>query len=52
MILTSPDRLPENVRVLPIVIPELKLRDIEREILTADLVERSDHETSKFKAVV
>ena len=32
----------ENVRVVPIVIAELKLRDVQRQILVADLVERAD----------
>jgi len=33
----------ENVRVLPIVIPELKLGNVERHVLGADLVERANH---------
>ncbi len=41
--LTPLDCLTENVFVHPIVIAELKLRDVKREILLADLVEGSDH---------
>ena len=33
----------EYVRVLPIVIPELKLGNVERHVLGADLVERADN---------
>ncbi len=41
--LASPDRLSENVLVHPVVIPELKLGNVEREILAADFVECADH---------
>src|SRR5260370_34804828 len=37
------DRRPEDVRVKAVVIPELKLRGIERQILFAYLGERPDH---------
>ena len=37
------DRCPENVRVQPVIIAELKLGDIERQVLFADLVEGPDH---------
>src|SRR6202050_1770501 len=43
LLLASANRRVENVLVLPIVIAELKLRDIERHILGADLVERADN---------
>ena len=33
----------EDVRIVPVVIPELKLGDIERQVLGADLVEGADH---------
>src|ERR1700731_754162 len=33
----------EDVRVFAIVVAELKLRDVQRQILAADLVERTDH---------
>jgi hypothetical protein len=36
------NRRPEDIRVMPIVIAELELRDIERQIFVADLVEGSD----------
>jgi hypothetical protein len=36
---TSSDRFRENVRVFPIIIPELKLRDVKREIFPAHLME-------------
>jgi hypothetical protein len=37
------DRRAEDVRVVPVVITELELRDVEREVLGADLVESTDH---------
>jgi hypothetical protein len=40
--LASLNRCPEDVGVLPIVIPELELGDIQVQILFADLVERPD----------
>src|ERR1700733_3475204 len=40
---TTADRRSENVGVLPVVVPELKLRDVERHIFLADFVERADH---------
>ena len=39
----SPDRLREDVVVLAVVVSELKLRNVEREVLLAHLVERADH---------
>jgi hypothetical protein len=36
--LASFDRCTENISVAPIVIPELELRDIQRQIFMADLV--------------
>jgi hypothetical protein len=39
--LASPDCLCENVVVLAIVVSELKLGNVQREILAADLVERA-----------
>ena len=41
--LASSNCLTENVSVLPVVVPELKLGDVERQIFLADLVECSDH---------
>src|SRR5262249_54403878 len=38
----SPDRLSEDVVVLAVVVPELELRHVQRQILAADLVERAD----------
>jgi hypothetical protein len=40
--LASPDRLAEDVRVLAVVVAELKLGDVQRQVLGADLVERAD----------
>lgn len=40
--LASAYRFPEDVRVVPIVVPELKFRDVERQVLPADLVVRAD----------
>src|SRR5665213_2199742 len=42
MQLASSHRFSENIFVPAIVIPELKFRDIKREIFSANLVERSD----------
>jgi len=36
-------RLAEDVRVLSVVVAELKLRDVQRQVLGADLVEGADH---------
>jgi hypothetical protein len=33
----------ENIGSLAIVVPELKLRDIQRHVFAADLVEGADH---------
>ena len=41
--LASADRLSEDVVVQAVVIPEGELRDVQRRILGADLVERADH---------
>src|SRR5262245_51973731 len=40
--LASLDRRSENVRVISVVIAELELSNIERHVLAADLVERTD----------
>jgi hypothetical protein len=40
---TSLDRRSENVRILPVIISELKLGDIERHIFAAHFVECADH---------
>lgn len=40
--LTSSNRLTKDVLVLPVVVPELELGDVERQIFGADLVERAD----------
>ncbi len=42
-VLHRPQSGAENVRIAPVVIPELEFRDVQREILGADLVERADH---------
>ncbi len=36
-------RRPENVRVLPVVIPELELGNVEGEILLGDVMERAEN---------
>src|SRR5579883_2123484 len=36
-------RRPEDIDVFAVVIPELKFRDVQRQILAADLVECADH---------
>jgi hypothetical protein len=41
--LTRPDCFPEDFRVLPVVIPELELYNIEGKVFPADFVERPDH---------
>ena len=41
----SPDRRSENVRVLPIVISELELGNVQRHIFAAHFVEGADHAT-------
>ena len=33
----------ENVFIVPVVVPELELSDVERKIFGANLVERADH---------
>lgn len=43
MISASLDRRSENIRVLPVIVAELELGDIERHIFTAHFVERSDN---------
>src|SRR5438093_6762555 len=35
-------RRPENVGILPVVVPELKLREVERQVLLADVVVGAD----------
>ncbi len=39
---TSANRRSENVSILTVVVAELKLRDIQRHIFAADLVEAAD----------
>ncbi len=41
--LTTPDGLAENVGVLAVVVAELELRDVQRQIFARNLVERADH---------
>jgi hypothetical protein len=41
--LTTLDRLSEDVVVLAVVVTELELSDVQRQILAADLMERADH---------
>jgi hypothetical protein len=36
-------RSTEDVLVIPVVVPELELRDVERQVFPADLVVRADH---------
>ena len=36
-------RLPENIGVMPIIVTELELRDVERHVFLADLVECADN---------
>jgi hypothetical protein len=43
MILAPLNRSPENVRVIAIIISELKFRDVQRHIFCAHFVERADH---------
>lgn len=40
---TSPNGLAENVRIVPIIITELKLGDVERHVLGGDLVKRANN---------
>jgi hypothetical protein len=42
-VLASPNRRPEDIRILPIVVAELELGDIERHIFTAHFVECADN---------
>ena len=43
MPLASLNRCSENIFIKPIIIAELKFRDVQREIFLADFVERADH---------
>jgi hypothetical protein len=43
MILAPRDCLAEDVRITPVVITELELADLQRQIFLADLVEGADH---------
>ena len=45
MALTSADRRPEDVGITTVIIPELKFRDVERQIFFADFVECADYAT-------
>ena len=45
--LAPTNRDPKNISVLPIVISELKLRNVQRQILIADFVERADNAALK-----
>lgn len=40
--LTTSDGFAKDVRVIPIVVAELELGDVERQILRTDLMERAD----------
>ena len=42
MTLTPADRFAENVSVVAVVVAELELRDIQRQVLGADFVERAN----------
>jgi len=42
-LLAAPDCFGKNVVVLAIVVPELELSDVQRQVLFTDLVERADH---------
>src|ERR1700730_7751361 len=37
------DRCPENVHILPVVVTELELGDVERHVFSAHFVERADY---------
>ena len=37
------NRVAKNICVLPVVVAELKFRDVERHVFFADLVERAHH---------
>src|SRR5258708_16760242 len=41
--LTASDCRGEDIFVLAVIVPELKLRNVQRQILLTDLVERADH---------
>ena len=41
--LTPLDRFGEDVVVEPIIVAELEFRDVQRQVLAADLVIRADH---------
>jgi hypothetical protein len=43
--LTSPNRLTEDVLVAPVVVPKLKFGNVERQIFGADFVESADNAT-------
>ena len=45
LILASAYRRSEDVRVHAVIVAELELRDIQREVLFADFVESADHAT-------
>jgi hypothetical protein len=45
--LAPTNRDPKNISVLPIVISELKLGNVQRQILIADFVERADNAALK-----
>lgn len=44
---TSLDRCPEDVRVVPVIVAELELGNIEGHVFAADLVERADNAALK-----
>ena len=42
MILDTPDRRSKNIRVHPVVVPKLKLCNVQREAFGTDFVETAD----------
>jgi len=48
MVILAPlNRCSKNIRVVPVVVPELKLRNVQRHIFGANFVERADHAALK-----
>ena len=48
-VLASADRRSKNIRIRPVVVPELKLGNVKRQVLGADLVESTDHPALKHR---
>src|SRR5271155_4946993 len=43
VILTTANSLSKNVRIIPVIIAELELGNVQRQVLGGDLVERADY---------